>query len=115
MIMQGGVISPKVLAVYRVHLENTSMDLARKAMNLDDLIKLRDFLTDRYPGELHGDGITKLAVRQAEDQMIYFRKRGDIGAYTMSREFWEKHAPLFRRLVFFGRKMRAMYAPREIY
>lgn len=91
-----GVVSPRVLAAYRVFDGNDTSKLARTAANLEDLLRLSEVLQTRHAEYRKG-----LAVRYAVDlgwqQYLQFSALGDRAAAQANLDFCRKHATAFYR------------------
>lgn len=86
-----GVVSPRVLAAYRVFEGNDTSKLARTASNLEDLLRLSEVLQARHAEYRKG-----LAVRHAVNvswrQFLQFSAQGDAAAARANLNFWRAHA-----------------------
>jgi glycosyltransferase involved in cell wall biosynthesis len=102
----GGLVSPQVLACYRVTDGNDTGRLMRTGENLRDYLRLYDIFASRYPGWDRTwalNYVRLLAVRQANR----FSERGDEEAYRANLAFWKELTPLHRRLrSYLGRLIR---------
>jgi glycosyltransferase involved in cell wall biosynthesis len=88
----GGVVTPEVLAAYRVFEANDTGRLRRTADNLRDTEKLHRLLAARHENYDLARSRFELADR-AEDQTDFFMARNDLEAARANREYWKKVAP----------------------
>lgn len=102
-LLAKGVVSPRVLAAYRVFEGNDTSKLARTASNVEDLLRLSDVLSARHSEYRKG-----MAVRHAVDvswrQFLHFSAQGDAAAARSNLNFWRVHATFSDKLFMFLRR-----------
>jgi len=100
----GGLLTPDVLACYRVFAANDTGRLMRTGENLRDRERLGRLLAEKYPGfNLKAARLRncELALEQADR----FSKMGDFDAAKINLRYWRKHAPISWRLRRFVKKI----------
>lgn len=94
---QGGIVSPKVLANYRVFAGNDTGRLTQTAGNIQDIIRLNGVLTDRHPDFDIWRGRMR-AANLAKEQAEKFEKLGNPEAAEANWQMWKQLAPAPQRL-----------------
>jgi glycosyltransferase involved in cell wall biosynthesis len=96
--LEGGLVTPEVLACYRSFTSNDSGRLARTAENLNDIKRLNGLFATRYPAfdqRKASYRLSGLAMRQVER----FSQSGDSEAANANLNFWKMNAPVKQRLL----------------
>jgi glycosyltransferase involved in cell wall biosynthesis len=83
----GGVVSPKVLACYRVSNQNDSSQLQRTGGNVIEIVRLNELFRARYPEYSRNLGL-KYAAEIAETQARLFEKKGDQESAVLNWAVW---------------------------
>ncbi len=90
---EGGVVSPSVLACYRVTTQNTTNRLARNGETLNDRTRL-----NRLFGERYKDFDRKIANQRTCEMALYhaqvFGRSGDKQAEQAHLKYWRRNAPM---------------------
>jgi len=92
-----GVLSPRVLACYRVSAANDSTRAERSGENVRDLLRLKDVFRERYPGfssERARNCAAYMALRQARN----FRAINDLDSARTNWRLWLENCTLLDRL-----------------
>lgn len=106
----GAVVTPEVLAGYRMFAGNDTGRLAKTAENLRDLQRLSCILASRHQDFDKTRALNRVCA-MALTQAAAFRALGDEGAARANRSFWKEHATLkmkarqqAQRLIHWGRR-----------
>jgi glycosyltransferase involved in cell wall biosynthesis len=95
--LAGGVVTPDVLACYRVYEANDSARVARTAENLLNLERLNRLFAERYAGFDSRAGLYRV-LNQALAQAEHFAKLKDSRAVKVNLAYWKSAAPAQIRL-----------------
>ena len=91
--LEGGLVSSKVLACYRMASGNTTSRLARTGQTLVDIARLHRLFAQRYKDfdpESANLNVCDLALKQA----WIFHILNDLEGEQASLRYWRRHAPL---------------------
>jgi glycosyltransferase involved in cell wall biosynthesis len=93
-----GIVSPEVMANYRMFLQNDTGSLARRGENIRDICRLYDIFASRYP-----DFSMAFARQKAAERALYqyaqFSALGDLTAARINRKLWSELTPFRKRLI----------------
>jgi hypothetical protein len=93
----GGIVSPDVLAVYRVFATNDSGTLMRHAENLRDRERLIPIIARRDPS-FDATSARRNLIYLGQEQERHFKNMGDGAAAAANREFWIIRETMILRL-----------------
>ena len=93
----GGVISPQILACYRVSDGNETSRLIRSAEALDDHLRMNRIFEVKYP-DFDPKRADRTLCRDAITRAESFAQCGDYSAANANLKFWRKHAPITLRM-----------------
>ena len=91
--LEGGLVSSKVLACYRLASGNTTSRLTRTGQNLVDIARVHRLFAQRYKDfdpESANLSVCELALKQA----CIFHALNDREGEQASLRYWRRHAPL---------------------
>ena len=91
--LEGGLVSPKVLACYRMASGNATSRLARTGEALIDIARLHRLFAQRYKDFNPGSANRKLCDLALKQAWI-FHDLNDREGEQASLRFWRRHAPL---------------------
>jgi glycosyltransferase involved in cell wall biosynthesis len=101
---EGGVVSPQILACYRMSRENTSNRLARTGETLVDISRLHKLFTERYR-DFNPNKANRRVCEFALEQAWLFSTLNDREAEQANLRYWRRHAPLYAKAKRYGRKI----------
>lgn len=99
--LEGGLVSPKVLACYRIASGNATNRLARTGQTLVDIARLHRLFAQRYRDfnpKSANQKICELALKQA----CIFHALNDREGEQANIRYWRRHAPLRSRARHYG-------------
>jgi hypothetical protein len=93
----GGLVTPDVLAFYRMHSANQTMRLWRTGEALTDMMRINALFSERY-AEFDAETAKRRLVETARGSEGILAGLGEEEGVRACREFWRIHAPLDLKL-----------------
>jgi glycosyltransferase involved in cell wall biosynthesis len=93
----GAIVSPKVLASYRMGDETDTHRLLRSAQGVNDICRLNELFAQRYPSFCMDRGRARVSA-MAWAQYLKFKWRGDDAAAAANYETWAQLTPIGQRV-----------------
>ena len=93
----GAIVSPKVLASYRVGIDSDTSRVLRSAQGMWDICRLHELFAQRYPSFRKDEGRSRVS-EMVWDQYLKFKSMGDDEATAANYQAWAQLTPTRQRV-----------------
>lgn len=93
----GAILSPRILASYRIGHDTDTHRVLRSAQGIKDICQLNELFLQRYPSFSMERGRARVSG-MAWDQYLKFKRRGDDDAAAANYAMWVQLTPLNKRI-----------------
>jgi glycosyltransferase involved in cell wall biosynthesis len=94
---QGAIVSPKILASYRLGSDTDSHRVLRTAQSIRDICRLNELFAQRYPSFCKDRGRATVSA-MAWEQYLKFKRMGDDVGAAANYEAWVQFTPIGQRV-----------------
>jgi glycosyltransferase involved in cell wall biosynthesis len=93
----GAIVSPKILASYRIGDDTATHRISRSAQTIRDICRLNELFAQQYPSFCKDRGRSRVSAL-AWEQYLKFKCVGDDAATTANYEAWAQLTPIGQRV-----------------
>jgi glycosyltransferase involved in cell wall biosynthesis len=93
----GAIVSPKVLASYRIGDDTDTRRVLRSAQGIWDICRLNELFAQRYPSFRKDEGRLRVSA-MAWEQYLKFKLMGDDAASAANYQAWAELTPIGQRV-----------------